>query len=198
MDPPPSSPAIMPVRATAARARSRARNRGRSPATLARSAKGRSAAPPVRLRRYRASDYAPVLALWKRAGLGIGPSDERPQVENSRRRDPDLFLVAECGGAIVGVVLGRWDGRRGWVNHLAVDEAHRGRGVGRQLMAALEGRLRARGCEKVNLHVEPANAGVCEFYSRVGYERRDLIFMQKWLAPVGGRGRRATPATRSG
>jgi predicted N-acetyltransferase YhbS len=38
----------------------------------------------------------------------------------SLQRDPDLFLVAEMDGEIIGSVMGEYDGRRGLVYHLAV------------------------------------------------------------------------------
>lgn len=139
----------------------------------------------LRIRPYVPGDYAKVRRLWKGAGLHDSPSDRRKELERERRRDPDLFLVAEREGTLVGAVLGRFDGRRGWVNHLAVTEASRRLGIGRQLMVDLERRLRAKGCPKVNLQVEPTNEAACGFYEHLGYRRRELIFMERWL-----RGRR--------
>lgn len=82
---------------------------------------------------------------------------------------------------MVGVVLGRFDGRRGWVNHLAVDPAFRHRRLGSLLMAELERRLARKGCPKVNLHVTRDNRGVVAFYESLGYATRDMVFMEKWL-----------------
>ena len=141
--------------------------------------------PPVRIRPYAPADFASVHRLWKRSGLLLNPSDRRSELERSRRRDPDLFLVAERGGRLVGVVLGRFDGRRGWVNHLAVADTSRGHGLGRRLMAELERRFRAKGCPKINLQVEPTNERACSFYEHLGYRRRGLLFMERWLR--GGR-----------
>jgi hypothetical protein len=49
------------------------------------------------------------------------------------------------------------------------------------LVAELEARLRARGCAKLNLLIEPDNAGVVRFYERIGFCPDELIFMEKWL-----------------
>lgn len=135
----------------------------------------------ARVRTYRPRDFGKVRQLWKRSGLDVGPSDRRAELERSRRRDPDLFLVAESAGELVGAVLGRFDGRRGWVNHLAVENGSRGQGIGRRLMAEIERRFRDKRCPKINLHVELANEPVCAFYEGLGYRRRKLIFMEKWL-----------------
>ncbi len=143
----------------------------------------RAAARPVRLRPYRPADYAAVRELWASAGLRVGPTDTFARLERSRRRDPGLFLVAVAGPTVVGAVLGRWDGYRGSVHHLAVERARRGEGLGRRLLAELERRLRAKGCPKVNLHVEPENRRVVEFYVRRGYRERELVFLEKWIDP---------------
>ena len=133
------------------------------------------------VRAYRPNDHSRVVRLWKASGLRVGSSDSARELERSRRRDPDLFLVAESRGRLVGVVLGRFDGRRGWINHLAVASDHRGLGLGRDLMTRVERRLLRKGCAKVNLHIEPENRRVRTFYSGLGYRRRDLLFMEKWI-----------------
>ena len=92
-------------------------------------------------------------------------------------------MVAEADGQLVGALLGTFDGRRGWLHHLAVAPAWQGRGIGRRLVAEVEARLRARGCAKVNLHVEPDNAEVTGFYDRIGYAQHEILFMEKWLRP---------------
>lgn len=133
------------------------------------------------VRAYRPSDHARVVRLWNASGIHIGPSDSAQELERSRRRDPDLFLVAESRGRLVGVVLGRFDGRRGWIHHLAVASDHRRLGLGRDLVTRVERGLLRKGCAKVNLHIEPNNGDVSEFYSRLGYRHRDLLFMEKWI-----------------
>ncbi len=140
----------------------------------------------LRIRPYVPEDYRAVVRLWKRSGIEVGPSDVPAEIERARRRDPGLFLVAVQGARRVGVVLGRFDGRLGWIHHLAVDPAHRGRGLGRRLVLELERRLARAGCPKVNLHVLRSNAAVVPFYERLGYGTRDLLFLDKWLrgAPI--------------
>lgn len=147
-----------------------------------------SADPEIRIRPFVPSDYSAIVELWRISGIHLSPSDTPRELERSRRRDPDLFLVAERDGRIVGAVLGRFDGRRGWINHLAVDAAMRHLGLGARLMTEVERRLARKGCAKVNLHVTRENEAVCAFYERVGYARRDMVFMEKWLrVPAPGR-----------
>lgn len=107
------------------------------------------------IRQFTMVDYDRVRELWANAGPGVSlrPSDERDEVAKKLERDPDLFLVAEVDARVVGVIMGAWDGRRGWLHHLAVDAAYRGRGIGTALLAQVEARLKTKGCLKVNLMV---------------------------------------------
>ncbi len=128
-------------------------------------------------------DYVQVIALWTTVGLTVGASDSRAALEHKFERDADLFLVAEGKGndALIGTVLGAYDGRRAWINHLAIAPGAQGCGLGRLLMDELEQRLRAKGCVKVNLLIKPTNAQVQGFDGNLGYDRDVLIFMAKWL-----------------
>ena len=126
-------------------------------------------------------DYDAVLALWKSIGPGvnISPSDTREEITKKLGRDPDLFLVAEENGKIIGTVLGGYDGRRGLVYHLAVAESYRGNGLGTALMTELESRFKAKGCYKYYLLVTPDNLGVMDFYRRMGWEEMPVFIMGK-------------------
>lgn len=127
------------------------------------------------------ADFDGLVALWKGAGLRLRLEPLMEELASVLERDPDLVLVVEDGGSIVASVLGTWDGRRGWVNRLATHPGHQGRGLARLLITELERRLRAKGCRKVNLLIEPENAAVVAWYERLGYRRDDLIFMEKLL-----------------
>lgn len=135
----------------------------------------------MRIRDFTADDCPAALALWQRCGLHPSPSDTAAQLAEVARRNPGLFLLAFEGERLLGTVMGSWDGRRGWINRLAVDPAHRRGGLGGGLLALVEARLRRRGCEKVNLLIEPDNAAAAGFYAAAGYARDPLIFMEKWL-----------------
>ena len=96
-------------------------------------------------------------------------------------RDPGLFLVAVSDGRVVGTAMGGYDGHRGWIYSLAVDENERHRGIGTVLVRAVERKLRGLGCLKVNLQVMPDNKGVVGFYQGLGFSIEDRISMGKRL-----------------
>ena len=133
------------------------------------------------IRSFAWGDLDAVLDLWRGAGPGIhlGPSDSPEEMRKKLARDPDLFLVFEDQGRIVGAVMGGYDGRRGIVYHLAVRPEARHRGTGTALMDELERRLRARGCLKVYLLIAPDNREVVDFYERRGWGVMDMTLMGK-------------------
>lgn len=133
------------------------------------------------LREFALADYDAVAAVWEQAGLRQRPSDALPEVAKKLERDPDLFLVAQCDGQIIGAVMGAWDGRRGWVHHLAVHPHWQRRGVGSALVSELERRLQSKGCLKLNLLVYHDNRQVVEFYQKLGYRVEPTIEMGKEL-----------------
>lgn len=128
-----------------------------------------------------ARDYEGVIHLWRNAGPGVsvGPSDSPEAIQQKLSRDPDLFLVAEQGGRLVGAVIGGYDGRRGLVYHLAVLPDSRGNGIGTALMKELEARFRAKGCQKFYLLIRPDNLEVMGFYRRLGWQDMPVHIMGK-------------------
>jgi len=136
----------------------------------------------VAFRPYEAADFAAVTRLWHEAGLHPSQSDTPDRLARKQLRDPELFILAIANGRVVGSVMGSYDGRRGWINKLAVLPECLGQDIGVRLLAEAERRLQAIGCEKVNLLIENDNAKVVGYYKRHGYATDDLIFMEKWLA----------------
>jgi ribosomal protein S18 acetylase RimI-like enzyme len=124
-------------------------------------------------------DYAAARQLWEQAGSGIHlrRSDDPEEIHKKLQRDPDLFLVAEADGRMIGTVMGGFDGRRGLVYHLAVAEPYRKRGVGNLLMEELENRLRLKGCIRCYLLVTTDNEPAIAFYERRGWKRMDDLYI---------------------
>jgi ribosomal protein S18 acetylase RimI-like enzyme len=80
-----------------------------------------------------------------------------------------IALMAEDDeGCIVGALIGGVMGTRGTINHVAVDEGHRDRGVGGQLVEAFEHELRQRGVRRYFLFVTRSNARARSFWASRG------------------------------
>jgi ribosomal protein S18 acetylase RimI-like enzyme len=97
------------------------------------------------------------------------------------------LFVARAAGQVVGLLLLQemtnpddeiYRPRRYlYVDELMVAGAFRGRGIGRQLMEAAEGRAQELGIEEIELNVWERNLGAIAFYEHLGYTtvRRRMV-----------------------
>lgn len=123
----------------------------------------------LQIRPFRSDDRPAVIRLWETCGLVVPQNDPAVDIACKLQVQPELFLAGAVGAIIVATVMAGYEGHRGWINYLAVDPLYRHRGFGRRMMKAAEEKLRRLGCPKINLQVRQSNAGVIEFYRRLGY-----------------------------
>lgn len=130
----------------------------------------RSEQPQVVFRELRAVDGEQLRKLWAACGFrSLG--DDDLSLARLARRNPGLLLVASEGTRVVGSALGAWDGRRGWIYHVATAESHRRQGIATKLVEQVEQGLRNLGCPKVSALVRDENDDGREFWLERGYEQ---------------------------
>jgi len=87
-------------------------------------------------------------------------------------------LIGKVQEKVIAIVIGAFDGRRGYVHHLAVDPDYQKMGFGKTIMDGLIEQFRAMDIHKVHLFIEKSNRAVVEFYNNLGWDvREDLIMM---------------------
>jgi putative acetyltransferase len=135
----------------------------------------------VELRAMTPGDHPEVLALWRRSpGVGLNESDGPEAVAAFLARNPGMSVVATAGGAIVGAVLCGTDGRRGYLHHLAVADAQRGRGIARRIVARCLEQLAALGIPKCNVFLFSDHDAGASFWRHNGWSlREDLRVYQR-------------------
>jgi ribosomal protein S18 acetylase RimI-like enzyme len=131
----------------------------------------------IRIAPYRTEMFEAVDALWREA-FPDAPERNRAafSIPAKLKLQPELFLVALDGDAVVGTVMAVYDGHRGWLYSVAVQPARRRAGVGSALVREALARLAALGAGKVNLQIMP-NAAVAAFYQRLGFVVEERISM---------------------
>ena len=132
------------------------------------------------------ADYDDLVRLWQEAGLPYRPHgrDSREAIARQMEGGTSIFLGAEQDGKLVAAVLGTHDGRKGWINRLAVHPTHRRRGVGRALVYAVEARLHGMGIEIIGCLIEDWNEDSMAFFARLGYvAHRDIVYFSKRRSP---------------
>lgn len=132
------------------------------------------------VRNFRIDDYNAVVALWRRTeGVGLNESDTRRAIAAYLQRNPCFSFVAEKDGRLIGAVLCGYDGRRGYLHHLAVAREHRQKGIGRQLVNACLAKLREAGIQRCNIFIFGNNAAGIKFWTHNGWKpRAELRVMQ--------------------
>jgi len=135
----------------------------------------------MNIREFDPADKKAVISLWQACGLVVPQNDPGMDIERKLKVNPELFLVGDYRGEIVASVMGGYEGHRGWINYLAVSPDHQREGYGRSMIAAIEQRIGAMGCPKINLQVRSSNDVVIKFYQSLGYGRDKVIGLGKRL-----------------
>jgi N-acetylglutamate synthase len=118
-----------------------------------------------------AQDLPAAHGLWARTpGVELAEGDKVEELETYLRRNRDLSQVAYAGSQLIGAVLVGHDGRRGILYHLAVNEGHRGKGIGRKLVENGLCALRSEGVSRAILLVDHENNDGSRFWKSLGWE----------------------------
>ena len=135
----------------------------------------------MKIENFNIQHYPEVLELWKKAGIGVGSSDTKEEIALIIARNPELFLIGKEQEKIIATVIGAFDGRRGYVHHLAVDPMYQEKGYGKAIMDDLIERFRKKKVHKIHLFIQKQNKKVVDFYSKQGWEIRDDIIMMSFI-----------------
>jgi tRNA-Thr(GGU) m(6)t(6)A37 methyltransferase TsaA len=136
------------------------------------------------VRPLRAHDVANMHHLWQQAGLPFRPHgrDAPERLVDEIVRVPDLFLGAfdaVRSDELVGIVIATSDGRKGWINRLAVDPRWRGKGIATALIGEAERALVRRGLLLVAALIEPDNLPSLSLFRKLGYVLTDVKYVRK-------------------
>jgi N-acetylglutamate synthase len=118
--------------------------------------------------------YEEILSLLKRtSGVTVRDADSKEAAARYLARNPGLSFIAEAGGKIVGCAMCGHDGRRGYLQHVVVDQAYRGRGIAQALVTRCLDRLAEIGVMKTHIDVLVSNDLANAYWKKRGWQRRD-------------------------
>jgi len=132
----------------------------------------------VKIRPLKESELTRLYELWTTAGLHFKSKgrDSMSNLRRQRKADPSLFVGAFEGSSLVGAVIASDDGRKAWINRLAVTPQARRKGVGTLLVRHCELILRKRGRGIFCVHIEDDNPESVRLFAKEGYSRELNIF----------------------
>lgn len=125
----------------------------------------------LRLRRLTIADYDPMIALWLLAGLPFKPRGRDgigPTTKLLNRPDAAAFGITH-GAAIVACGIATYDGRRGWINRVAVHPDYRSRGLAGQIINACVSFLKEQGATVIGCQIEEENTPSMRAFEKAGF-----------------------------
>lgn len=137
---------------------------------------------PVLLRPFKKEDNTRVMEIEAESFSDAWPPSFFSYLHN---KAPDLFIVAEEDGRIIGYIVGEIReivlsglshmSRMGHILNIAVDKERRKRGVGTLLMQRVEVIFREGNASRATLEVRESNANARTFYHDLGYREMGRV-----------------------
>ena len=128
------------------------------------------------------ADHENLILLWRNCdGISLRDADSRQGMQKYLERNPGLSFVAEADARIVASLMAGHDGRRGYIQHLAVDPEQRNQGIAGRLLELCLQALQAQGIVKSHVHVLNSNQLGRDFWSRRGWTHRAEIEMYSFI-----------------
>ena len=127
-------------------------------------------------------DYEEIVKLWSLAGLPFRPKvrDSKDAIAAQISANPDFFLGAFEDNHLVGTVITSCDGRKGWINRLAVHPDYRRLGIAEALISESEKVLKKHRIKIFCASIEDHNAASKNLFKKCGYtEHTDIVYFSK-------------------
>ncbi len=119
-----------------------------------------------------------TILFWKQikgVHLHENGEDTKEGIDAYLLRNPDCSYVAVEEEVIVGAILAGHDGRRGFINHLAVAPEYRKQGIATKLIQLAEDAFKKNGIHKSALFVLKDNYSGIEFYKKIGWKEETIV-----------------------
>ena len=128
-------------------------------------------------------DYNEIIRIWAIAGLPYKPKgrDSVEMISKEMQFAGCSYYGLYESGQFVGVAIANYDGRRGWVNRVAVDPDYRKKGYAGMLMDACQQFLESLGAIVICALIEDINYPSITTFNKAGYtaEKNILYFTKR-------------------
>ena len=138
------------------------------------------------IRDLKPSEYNSLIDIWERSSLPFKPNgrDAEHNIIKQIQTENICFFVAEINDKLVGAVIASHNGRKGWVNRLAVLPEFREKGIAAALLKRSENYFLSNNINIFACLIEDWNDVSMEYFSNNNYiPHKDIIYYTKKLRP---------------
>jgi ribosomal protein S18 acetylase RimI-like enzyme len=132
------------------------------------------------------NDYDDLINLWRRSGLTHRPAgrDSRESMSVEFKRSESCFLGMYDREKLIGSIIGTYDGRRGWMNRLAIDPDYRGLGLAGKMVREAEEFLSRLGARVIAGLIEEENTPSISAFRKAGYQLHpNILYFSRRTSP---------------
>ena len=127
-------------------------------------------------------DYNRIVEIWGDSGLPYRPfgRDAREKIAREMKRADTAFIGLYEDSLLVGVGLATYDGRKGWINRVAVIPDYRKKGYASMIIEACEKFLEECGAEIIACLIEEYNTPSMALFRKHDYlYSEDVYYFSK-------------------
>lgn len=134
------------------------------------------------IRTIKKEDVAQIADLCAQLGYPVTEDLIIKKIDELSGREDHEVVIYELDGVVVGFISLHFvpqlplAGDFAIVSYFAVDENHRGKGIGKDLEEYAVQISKARGCDRIQLHSSARRTSAHRFYGRQGYEESPKYF----------------------
>ena len=136
----------------------------------------------LKIRDFEIEEYDILIELWEKAELPYRPlgRDSKENISKQLEQPNTSFLFVENDEKIVGSIIISHDGRKGWINRVAILPEYRNLGIASYLIDDAEKRLKKMGIDIVACLIEDWNLKSLKLFDKLDYIRHtDIIYFTK-------------------
>lgn len=132
----------------------------------------------VSFREIRSEDYEALIRFWESIDeIELDDSEGKQDFEFFLRRNKGMSFLALDKEEVIGACLASHNGRRGFLDHLAVAPSHRRKGLGKMLVEKCLKVLQAEGIKRNYVFLFKENAEGRAFWEHIGWSQCDEYVM---------------------
>ncbi len=138
------------------------------------------------IRNMNPSESDSLFDIWTEASLPF-KLEGRDTKDNIRKQlliETNRFFVAEINEGLVGALIASHNGRKGWINRLAVLPKYRGKGIAALLINKAEEFFLSNNIKIFACLIEDWNVTSLKYFQSKNYiKHKDIIYFTKKLDP---------------